>query len=346
MASDKMAVVRHSTDPSSVSTLRDHVTHGSITPLSGNEDDLLSETATKVLSEDQATWGKEAYDTWGGTIGKKTYDAWNVPMGFPWEALPYELREKMFEDVTSPHFSSWKNLDFQRTHLIVELRELHPLVVAMRGFQLTGMNKLELAGVRKLYLNIGEIETTLPYAQFPQPHWAQLFTGFRKPKWFTDYFLLNVANVQEVTIVSYRYHPSVSFISEFPFWLQGFKNLKLLEVWIPTKTGIISAKRRKGLMRGLKKRVLRKMGVEGVASESEHVGLQPWTWEASEGQSMDWSQEIGWPWNLPYRQTHRNKKRTSKVCYELSMNGGGFILKSVESDESHEHSNCPFPYWG
>jgi hypothetical protein len=59
-----------------------------------------------------------------------------------------------------------------------------------------------------------------------------------KPLWFTSYYL-TLSNVQDVIMIDdqperyrWEYKDGMRILSEFPFWLEAFKKLRTLEVWI------------------------------------------------------------------------------------------------------------------
>lgn len=174
-----------------------------------------------------------------------------------------------------------------------------------------------------------------------------------KPIWFTSYFS-TLPNVQEIRVIHRRmthyslywpatidYFPHIAFMTEFPFWLQGFRNLRYVEVDFQPNNGHMSRKRRTKVLAGLSRKILKHTGVQGHCIQSSPLS-DNWTWEAAEGHVMNWSSNIGWAWNLPYRP-RKKKPRFAQFCFELGMEDGAFVLKQYDC-ERHEHSKCPFPY--
>lgn len=91
------------------------------------------------------------------------------------------------------------------------------------------------------------------------------------------------------------------FITQFPFFLQGCNKLSQVKVEIPTY-GLNNPWRAR-LMAGINRRILKKTGVqgqwmgfiyEGFSSSSPYEEAEMWTWTAAPGETMDWTQELGW----------------------------------------------------
>lgn len=172
-------------------------------------------------------------------------------------------------------------------------------------------------------------------------------TSIFKPIWFTNYFL-TLTNVRHVSIdikdstFDCRDYCS-KFISEFPYCLEGFRNLRSLQVWLPMNDFRVSRKRREKMITNLNKRIFTKIGVQGVLKDTnQDLNSQLWTWEAEKGQIMDWSKTVGWQWNLPHRP-RKNKVRFLSVCHRLYMKDGCFLVKDYEC-ERHDHSKCPLAF--
>lgn len=133
--------------------------------------------------------------------------------------------------------------------------------------------------------------------------------GHRKRTFFTKYFL-DMTSLRRVDIFFdfdlcrvYR-SDKEDFITEFPLWLQGCKQLSHVKVEIPI-SGLDNPKR-SILIQGVVRRALKRTGVLGKRVEEDYYGLnnpqwgnhprdcEIWEWKAAEGKFMDWSQEIGW----------------------------------------------------
>jgi hypothetical protein len=95
------------------------------------------------------------------------------------------------------------------------------------------------------------------------------------------------------------------FVTEFPFWLEGFKGLSKLTVEIPVVRWIIETNRHSGVVHSMMNRIRKKVGIQGqfveMVGEKWFEDAEVWVWEATNGRLMDWSQDLGRVWADPDR---------------------------------------------
>jgi len=90
-------------------------------------------------------------------------------------------------------------------------------------------------------------------------------------------------------------------MTQFPFWLEGFKRLSKVIVQVPVPWDLDGV-RHKRVMDALMARVLKKVGVQGKCvrvSQRRREPLEFWSWEVVDGQFMDWSENLGTIWKRP-----------------------------------------------
>lgn len=129
-----------------------------------------------------------------------------------------------------------------------------------------------------------------------------------RPTFFTNHFL-DMISLRSVYLF-FDFNNQVwasdmeDFITQFPFWLQGCKQLS--EVKVETPIYGLNNPWRNNLMQGILRRAFKYTGVRGEFVEmvssgpdygSPYCEAEMWTWKAAEGRYMDWSQEIGWKCN-------------------------------------------------
>jgi hypothetical protein len=131
------------------------------------------------------------------------------------------------------------------------------------------------------------------------------YRSIEKPRFFTNYFL-DMTALRSIFLFFDFDNPVYAsdmedFITQFPFWLQGCKQLSEVKVEIPTYG--LNNPWRNNLMQGVLRRAFKQTGVMGrflqmVSSRPEYgssfTEAELWTWKATDGQLMDWSREIGW----------------------------------------------------
>lgn len=129
---------------------------------------------------------------------------------------------------------------------------------------------------------------------------------FQKPEWFTGQFL-RAMNIRRVRLyLDYDNNPVAHrdicrWLTQFPFWLEGFKRLSKLIVDVPISFEV-DGPRLQRIRDALMARVLRKVGVQGKCvriSPRRRESVEIWSWEAADGQLMDWSQSLGTIWKHP-----------------------------------------------
>ena len=84
------------------------------------------------------------------------------------------------------------------------------------------------------------------------------------------------------------------FITAFPMFLRGFKQLSQVTVEIPLLEGYIDGSRRSQMMNEVMQRVQEKVGVRGQYVKTGYrwwgyTRVEEWIWTAGTGQTMDWS---------------------------------------------------------
>ncbi|KAE8454581.1 hypothetical protein EG329_000204 [Mollisiaceae sp. DMI_Dod_QoI] len=177
------------------------------------------------------------------------------------------------------------------------------------GFGLEGMNEAEKASLTSLSLTLGQSFHTS--RQSPEEGLIDL-DKFEKPDWFTEPFLA-ATNVTEVRISlgmlpgddgTFPPKERLAFITEFPFWLQGFKNLKRLKVEIPIVLDVLNRRRREQNLNNLVDKIARKIGVRGRIGQSPVLlrgitAYEIWIWETRKENGMDWSEDLGMQWPDP-----------------------------------------------
>ncbi|CZR62966.1 uncharacterized protein PAC_12863 [Phialocephala subalpina] len=264
---------------------------------------------------------------------------------FPWEKLPFEIREKIFEDVK-------KSLDRSRRYMGGYFSwdgTMPPLVVALRplpvsyehvlkwfrkhnrylkldgytGYVLAEMNAKEVQMVQSLSIVLEESrEKKFPLRRTKTS--KSMTRPFGTFEQYTKCFP-NLPNLRDVRLsIATDFIPPldvVDFITEFPFWLQGFKSLASVSVEIPSLRNVLDGDLQHQLLSALISRIHQKIGVKCkllrmedtfiLEDSKEHsveedgvdfyeaVGVMDvWYWKAAKGKTMDWSQNLGWEWTF------------------------------------------------
>jgi hypothetical protein len=115
-----------------------------------------------------------------------------------------------------------------------------------------------------------------------------------------------------------------SFITQFPYWLEGCQNLSELLVEIPF--GSVSLFDRKRQLQGLMTRICNKVGVQGQLVRSFRGGgdvrAELWKWEAAAGTFMDWAQDLGMRWiDSSLRRQEKRRRWNFLACDNLERLG-------------------------
>lgn len=170
-------------------------------------------------------------------------------------------------------------------------------------------------------------------------------------------------------------HPTdvIHFITEFPFWLQAFDKLESVTVAILFIEDIFDEDLQLKLLEALMHRIYKKTGVKGQFIRQEltrqNLGwmkhwhtfedendIQPledldwqvryprlvrgnvdiWTWKAADGKFMDWSQDLGWEWDVTHLLTYDDPEGELDeiACQkEVDREWPGYVSSNVDDDD-------------
>ncbi|TVY91286.1 hypothetical protein LAWI1_G005151 [Lachnellula willkommii] len=286
--------------------------------------------------------------------------------GFPWEKLPYELREKIFALVHQQGCStqlkgrhpvyckSYYERHSNMPALVVALRLLpksyhhvlewfckfnHSFNTGANGLlSLSDMTQSELAAFK--YLKIALNSDVHQVAKWRK---SSSRYEFSTPTWFTAPFL-HATNLRMLTLCvdpgprAKARSDAMGFITEFPFWLQGCQALNRVSVETPTNFELMTRSARNKSLEKMVKRIDEKLGVKGYVAYEVGYNLEDdevaemWVWKVAKGgKPMDWTQDLGRAWS---RRSGKEKPlcRSHWDFYdgaaELGLKDGQFVIEN------------------
>ncbi|KAL2062386.1 hypothetical protein VTL71DRAFT_6652 [Oculimacula yallundae] len=258
----------------------------------------------------------------------------DVPYVFPWETMPYEIRERIFAEANKnpfPNQVSWRG---KMSALVIALRPLplsyshvlewlahfsghifmHPNT--WYGNDLSDWNATELRLIKSLdmdlwYLTLHCSVKFLDSSDINLIHDEKTQTwipGFQKPTFMTS-ILAKATNLREVHLAidlneRTSFTGAAQYITQWPLWLEGCSSLSSLtvEIPLPSSTSIYSPDWDRNF-NGLLKRIAQKVGVHGQPikeiGDPYYERREVWAWVAPAGTLMNWSQDIGREWHEP-----------------------------------------------
>ena len=123
------------------------------------------------------------------------------------------------------------------------------------------------------------------------------------------------------------------FITEFPFWLEGFTHLSTVTVEVPIlPTSTISGPRHRRVMDAICAQIFAKVGVQGQYVEtvkpphSHKWSVEFWQWKAGVGQNMDWSQNLGRIWKQPRIRSTSSIESGELPWNRLNLLGSQYLI--------------------
>jgi len=164
--------------------------------------------------------------------------------------------------------------------------------------------------------------------RYRQHDYAVAPRDYTKPVWFTSQFK-DACNIRYVTLYvrtsDAKELDITRFVTEWPFWLEGFKALSRVVVEIHETR---SQAHRAGRVRGTMLRIQKKLGVTGIldTQSMSRWGAEDWVFEATGNELMDWSQELGQVWR-PEKEHPQWNILDGEGGY-LVQADGGFWLKN------------------
>ncbi|KAE9367365.1 hypothetical protein N431DRAFT_470800 [Stipitochalara longipes BDJ] len=229
---------------------------------------------------------------------------------FPWEKCPVDVRETIFDKVDNNaygHHFGWggwmpsiiialgalKNSYDQALQRFTKVNEFSICMSPLTGYSIRDMNQAELDTIRMVKPQMSEIVDTL---------WM------RRNEDDPD------------RIAPFPVLASLDSFPKFPFWLEGFKQLKVVIADITILYNTVdgdSGLRYQRINDSIMDRVCKKTGVQGQYVDNEwrvraEVGV--YIWEAQPRQSMDWSQRLGSIWKRPLTQIQMHGHQDQMSC--------------------------------
>ncbi|KAF8859137.1 hypothetical protein BDZ45DRAFT_742587 [Acephala macrosclerotiorum] len=203
---------------------------------------------------------------------------------FPWEQLPFETREKIFKDVGNDYASlrwvftsplpSLSELARLHTHMLQWFRKQNgsSFAIKMMDYPFKGMNTEEIKLVESL--------------KIVSPNWR-----WRKRRTSA---MLSFAPMEDFATEVKEASNIIHLITEFPFWLRGFKTLQSLTVEIPyIEIVVFDGKLQEELLQALIRRIQNITGVKGrLEKDAGSIGLNlEWTyiWDAIQDEARIYS---------------------------------------------------------
>ncbi|KAF8858832.1 hypothetical protein BDZ45DRAFT_743049 [Acephala macrosclerotiorum] len=266
---------------------------------------------------------------------------------FPWERLPYEMREKIFRnDKEVPALVvALREFPISYDHVLQWFeRESSSLIIgSWNAWALSSMSDMEALCIKKVMMELsGNIDDV--YENYEDDGWT--FSRFRKPTEFSQRFL-RMENLREVHLTMDNachshtttgiYRGLQNFSSQWPYWLEGCTKLSRVElalnlnVWRSYEIDNAKCDR---VFQAILNRIAKKIGVKGKAVNMDLTShayydqhAQVWCWEDEPGNYMDWSHEFGIAYYFTgWKESHWNIfSNGSQGC--LKFLGGAFVLR-------------------
>ncbi|KUJ09364.1 uncharacterized protein LY89DRAFT_676162 [Mollisia scopiformis] len=254
-----------------------------------------------------------------------------TPIAFPWEKLAPELREEIFARVNEncseikeyfrcgsytgmpPLVIALRPLPIAHNHALGWFEEANkPFYMSgAGGYTFANMVSSELDALDSLHISLND---------YGKHGLAPLTGSITRPMSISEAFVKPFLANSGIKHVRIRLAVDddwsldmLRFITEFPFWLRGFRSLRTLRVEIPFAPWAVPERARNNILSALVKRIHQKIGVKGNRSACFVTGVgyvkhyqgpigdwdkEIWDWVADEGKVMDWSGDLGWKWPL------------------------------------------------